>query len=124
MRVAVIGSREIPDFVDVDYLIDRIPLNCTEIVSGGAAGVDQLARLAAQRLGLPIREFFPLYSAYGKRAPLLRNLDIIRSADLVVAIWDGKSHGTAYSLAECVRLHIPFRIYPMRPAGAETKSSL
>ena len=113
MRVAVVGSREIPDFVDVDYLIQRIPLNCTEIISGGAAGIDSLARQAANRLGLPIREYLPEYGRLGKRAPLVRDEQIVKNADLVIAIWDGKSRGTAYTLDVCVRLHVPFRIYPM-----------
>lgn len=113
MRVAVIGSRKIPNFVDADYLIQRIPLNCTEILSGGAEGVDILAREAAQRLGISIREFLPQYERYGKQAPLIRNQEIIQCADLVIAIWDGKSRGTAYTLTQCVRQHIPFRIYPM-----------
>ena len=37
MRVAIIGSREIGPF-GTDDLIRHIPLNTSELVSGGAAG--------------------------------------------------------------------------------------
>ena len=39
MRLAVIGSRSLCDIVIDDY----IPYNVTEIVSGGAKGIDMLA---------------------------------------------------------------------------------
>ena len=56
MRVAIIGSREIYGY-GLDELISHIPQNASELVSGGAAGVDALAEQAAGRLGLPIRVF-------------------------------------------------------------------
>ena len=111
MRVAVIGSREIPGFVDVDYVIRRIPLNCTEIVSGGAIGIDQLAKEAGKRLNIPVREILPQYAANGRSAPFIRDVEIITSVDLVIAIRSNKSRGTSFVLAECVKRHIPFRLY-------------
>lgn len=60
MRVAIIGSREIYGY-GLDELISHIPQNASELVSGGAAGVDALAEQAAGRLGLPIRVFRPDY---------------------------------------------------------------
>lgn len=46
MRVAIIGSREIYGY-GLDELISHIPQNASELVSGGAAGVDALAEQAA-----------------------------------------------------------------------------
>lgn len=43
MQVAIVGSREAGKLT-VDDLVQRIPLNCTRLISGGASGVDQLAR--------------------------------------------------------------------------------
>lgn len=106
MKVAIIGSRGISDFA-LDTLV---PPEATEILSGGARGVDTLARTWAESHGLPCREFLPDYLRYGRGAPLKRNADIVREADLVIAIWDGKSSGTAFTIAECERTGKPCRV--------------
>ncbi len=33
-----------------------------------------------------------------KFAPLIRNEKIVNEADVIIAIWDGKSHGTKYTI--------------------------
>ena len=97
MRVAVVGSRKAGNLT-VQDVIDQLPENTSELVSGGAIGVDRLAEQAAERLKLPIRVFLPEYSRLGKRAPLLRNEQIVHYADFVLAFWDYQSRGTAYTL--------------------------
>ena len=106
MKVAIIGSRSITA-IDLDALV---PPEATEILSGGARGVDALARAWAEAHGLPCREFLPDYRLYGRGAPLKRNADIVREADLVIAIWDGASRGTAFTISECSRTGTPCRI--------------
>lgn len=103
MRVAVIGSRCEKDGLTA-LIRNNLPPYTTEIVSGGAKGVDKAAKAVADELGIPIKEFLPDYSAYGKRAPLVRNDRIIEYADMVLAFWDGESHGTQYVIAECLKL--------------------
>lgn len=102
MRVAVIGSRCADDGL-VARIRDNLPPYTTEIVSGGAKGVDQAAKAAARELGIPFREFLPDYDTFGKRAPLERNDRIIDYADMVLAFWDGSSHGTKYVIGECLK---------------------
>ena len=102
MRVAVIGSRCGTDGATA-LIRDHLPPYTTEIVSGGAKGIDEAARSVADELGIPIKEFLPDYPAYGKRAPLVRNDRIIEYADMVLAFWDGDSHGTQYVIAECLK---------------------
>ena len=77
MKVAVIGSRSLT----VDHLEKYLPAGVTEIVSGGARGVDTSAREYAQAHGLLCVEFLPDYEKYGRTAPLRRNLQIIEYAD-------------------------------------------
>ena len=113
MQVAIVGSRDSRELT-VDDLIQMIPLNCTRLISGGAEGVDQLARQAAETLGIPLTEYLPDYETYGRRAPLVRNSQIIAEADLVLAIWYKISHGTAHTITECIRRRIPVIVIDLK----------
>ena len=94
MKLAIIGSRNI----SVDNLDSYISDAVTEIVSGGAIGVDSFAREYANRKEIPLTEFLPNYSIYGKYAPLKRNQEIAEYADAALVFWDGKSKGTLYTI--------------------------
>ena len=109
MKVAIIGSRG-ADASHYALLEKGVPLNASEIVSGGAEGVDKLAELYAERNGLCLSVFLPDYAAYGSRAPLIRNAQIINQADYVVALWDGASRGTANVINLCIEKSKPFKI--------------
>lgn len=76
MKVAVIGSRNIK----VDDLGLYLPEGVTEIISGGAKGVDSCAREYAVAHNIKLTEFLPDYRRYGRGAPLKRNYSIIENA--------------------------------------------
>lgn len=109
MKVAIVGSRNIPPLTP-EQLLPYIPLNCSQIISGGAEGIDYLAELAAQNLGIPLLTLRPQYSLYGKKAPLRRNRQIADRCDYLLAFWDGQSRGTSYTIHYCIQEHIPFRV--------------
>lgn len=73
MKIAIVGSRSIA----VNNLGDYLPENTTEIVSGGAIGVDRSARNYAKTHNIKLKEFLPEYERYGRSAPLKRNLQIM-----------------------------------------------
>lgn len=106
MRVVVVGSRNLSVLNLGCYLPDDV----TEIISGGAKGVDTSAREYAIAHGLPLREFLPEYNRYGKSAPLKRNLQIISHADLVLAFWDGASLGTRFVIDHCRKMGVPVQV--------------
>ena len=85
MKLAVIGSRGLT----VHDLENYLPKEVTEIVSGGAKGIDACARAYAKANGIKLTEFLPEYEKYGRSAPLKRNIQIIDYADEVLAFWDG-----------------------------------
>ncbi len=106
MRVAVIGSRGLT----VKDLGKYLPEDTTEIVSGGAKGVDTSAREYALAHGIKLTEFLPDYKKYGRSAPLKRNITIIENADLVLAFWDGQSRGTKFVIDNCRERGVPVRV--------------
>lgn len=106
MKVAVIGSRGLA----VNNLEKYLSKETTEIVSGGARGIDTCAREYAVRNNIKLTEFLPEYERYGRSAPIKRNLLIIDYADYVLAFWDGKSHGTKYVIDNCKKKNKRVRV--------------
>ena len=107
MRVAIVGSRTLT----ISNLGDYLPPDTTEIISGGARGIDACARAYAQAHGIKLVEHKPNYSRYLGGAPKIRNERIIAEADLVLAFWDGQSRGTAYVIKKCRSIGKPVKIF-------------
>jgi hypothetical protein len=102
MKLAIVGSRSInkvlAETIIENFLIQRrLPNPITCIISGGAAGVDKAAETVARNLNIEMRVIRPNWSL-GRHAGMVRNTDIIQMADIVLAIWDGKSKGTKNSI--------------------------
>lgn len=100
MKLAIIGSRSINN-IDIAPYIQEKP---TEIISGGARGVDTLASEYARRFNIKLTEFLPDYERYGKGAPIRRNALIVEACDSLIAFWDGKSKGTLNSINQAKKL--------------------
>ncbi|MDX2271083.1 MAG: SLOG family protein [Cyanobacteriota bacterium] len=108
-RVAVVGSRTYWNLKAVRDFIAQLPAGCT-VISGGARGVDQTAEQAARAKGIPVQIYPADWHQHGKFAGIRRNHDIIQSADVVVAFWDGSSPGTAHSIQLAKSMNKPIQI--------------
>ncbi len=97
MKVAVIGSRSIRQIP----LSAHLPPDTTEIITGGARGVDTAAQDYAKAHGIPLTVFLPDYARYRRAAPLKRNDRIVEACDLLLAFWDETSKGTKYTIDRC-----------------------
>lgn len=106
MKVAIIGSRSITSA----NIGAHIPAGTTCIISGGARGVDTLAAEYARANNIPLQVFLPDYARYGKAAPIMRNNLIIEACDMLIAFWNGKSRGTAYTFQSANRLGKAVRV--------------
>ena len=103
MKLAVVGSRTLT----VEHLERFLPEGVTEIVSGGALGIDRCAAAYATAQGLQLTEFLPDYRRFGRGAPLKRNAEIVAYADAVLVFWDEHSRGTAFVIDACKKAQKP-----------------
>lgn len=98
-KLIVAGSR---DFTDYQLLHDCvIELANTEyrklavsLVSGMARGADAMAVRLAKDYGIQLYEFPANWNLYGKSAGYIRNSDMAKFSDGLIAFWDGASRGT------------------------------
>ncbi len=109
MRVIIAGSRTITDYNVVRKAIFLALWNwrkgysdVTEVISGGAKGVDKLGEQWAIKNNKTYHIFPAFWEEQGKRAGYLRNCGMAeyvgkkQSGEIggLIAIWDGKSKGT------------------------------
>lgn len=113
MKVAVIGSRAL----ETEIPVELIPRKTTQLISGGAKGIDTKTREFALSHGIQILEILPDYELHGRSAPILRNNVIIDQSDLVIAFWDGKSRGTEYVINRCLNVNKSIIVYKMTQDG-------
>lgn len=77
-------------------------LKVSEIISGGANGVDSLAELYAIRNKINFRLFRADWKKHGKKAGPIRNTHMSYYGDFLVAFWDQKSRGTRHMI-QCMK---------------------
>lgn len=94
MKLLVVGSRNIDDFDLSLYISD----DTDTIISGGACGIDRLAEQYADKKHISKYILRPRYDLFGKSAPLYRNRQMVDMSDAILAVWDGKSRGTLYTI--------------------------
>src|SRR5579863_5624761 len=97
MKVVVAGSRSITDYQLVRYVILQSGFEIDERVSGGARGGDRFGERFAKESGIKIKQLIPDWSI-GRRAGLIRNEEMAKYADALIAVWDGKSTGTQHMI--------------------------
>lgn len=96
MKIAIVGSRNISNISLEDYISKEALTKTEEIVTGGAKGIDSLAKNFANKNYKKLTVFLPEYSKYRWVAPLKRNELISLHADEAYIFWDGKSKGTKH----------------------------
>jgi predicted Rossmann fold nucleotide-binding protein DprA/Smf involved in DNA uptake len=101
LRLAVVGSR---GFADAELLARELRRYdaIAEIISGGARGVDALAAAYARANNIPLRVFEADWVTHGNSAGIRRNREIVAYADEILAIWDGQSPGTRFTIRHAI----------------------
>jgi len=103
VKIIVAGGRDFSNYPlmkeRLDYLFQNIPKNELVIISGMARGADTLALRYASEMGIPVIKMPADWNKYKKSAGYIRNEDMAKIADGLVAFWDGQSRGTANMIA-------------------------
>lgn len=99
MKLIIAGSRGITDYNIIRDAVVSSGLwkeygKQIEVVCGMARGVDLLGKEFADRNKLTVHKFPADWDKYGKAAGYIRNKQMGDFADILLAIWDGKSRGT------------------------------
>jgi hypothetical protein len=110
MKVIIAGSRDIYQEC-TDQAGMQAPFTPTEIVSGGARGPDSHGEVIAKANNIPVKQFIPDWHKYGKGAGFRRNAAMAEYADALIAVWDGKSKGTAHMIKTMEALGKPVYVY-------------
>jgi hypothetical protein len=97
MRTIIAGSRHLLSRETVFSILNSIRGRdeITEVVCGGAAGVDDSGAIWARKNKIPVKHFHAEWKTFGKKAGPIRNQRMAEYADRLILIWDGKSPGSA-----------------------------
>lgn len=101
VKVIIAGSQTIYDMAVVENAIYDSRFLISEVVWGGARGVDELGKKWAEANDVPVKPFPAQWGLFGQPEPgkkdpagMIRNSEMAKYADALIAIWDGKSNGT------------------------------
>lgn len=97
MKLIIAGSRHFTNITryDIEKYINFFNIeDITEIISGGASGVDNAASWYAKENNILFTLFSADWHKYGKVAGPIRNEEMALYGDELLLIWDGKSRGS------------------------------
>lgn len=114
MKVIIAGSRSCTDYNFVEGAIHESGFSITEVVCGGAIGVDSVGRKWARYYRIPVKMFLPDWRTHGKKAGIIRNIEMADYAEALIAVWDGESRGTKHMIDAAGKKGIPVYIRKFR----------
>lgn len=106
MKLIIAGSRELDgkEITDLRFIEKAIKDSkikreeIEEIISGGARGIDKLAEKFAVKNGIKFTEMKADWDKNGKAAGYIRNEEMSKVGDQLLAVWNGESKGTRHMI--------------------------
>lgn len=111
MKLVIAGSRTFNFSTSALFTLletHRIDLDgLSEIISGGASGIDTTAKQLADSVEIPFRLFSADWDTHGKAAGPIRNAQMAEHGDALLLVWDGASRGSSSMKTEMKKLGKP-----------------
>lgn len=114
MKTIIAGSRNISDPAVLQAAIDASGFVITEVVWGMAKGVDTLAYEWAKAHHIRAYGYPALWVTHGRAAGPIRNQEMADAGEALIAIWDGKSRGTADMIKRAKAKGLPVYVHMVR----------
>lgn len=112
-RVIIAGGRDFDDYQLLKHTMNKLLSNIHDdihIVCGMARGADTLGEQYGKEYNFSIDYFPAEWDTYGKRAGYIRNEQMAKNADALVAFWDGESRGTKHMIDIARKYNLSIRI--------------
>lgn len=105
-RLAIVGYRYFTDYETFTQIVNEymIDYEVTTIISGGAEGVDTMAKKYADEYEYNYIEFPAEWTKYGTKAGPIRNTQIVQNCDRVLALTSVNSRGTFDTIKKAKKL--------------------
>lgn len=99
-KVIIAGGREFSDYALLCESCDKFfcqkhQTHDIVVISGTARGADTLGERYAHERGYAVEKYPADWNRDGKAAGPIRNAQMAKVADTLIAFWDGQSKGTA-----------------------------
>lgn len=111
MKTIIAGSRDITEYYLLLEAIHEANIAISEIVSGGARGVDTLGVEYAKLNGIKFTMFYADWDRLGRKAGYIRNSAMADYADALIAVWDGESKGTKHMIDLATKAGLRVHVY-------------
>lgn len=116
----IAGSRTITNYMVVCLAVARFQiiypeLTIVSVTSGGADGVDKLGERWAHENHCGLNQVKALWNLHGKKAGMIRNVEMAKLNEALVAIWDGKSTGTKHMIETAYKHNLTVMVQRVQP---------
>lgn len=125
-RVIIAGGRDFADYALLSEKMDNYLSGIMDdifIVCGQARGADSLGEQYAKEHGYQVNYFPANWKRFGKSAGYIRNTEMAKNADALVAFWDAASLGTKHMIATAEQLRLDVRVVRYEPKKEERNGS-
>lgn len=110
MKVVIAGSRSITDHDLVTEVIFDSGFDITEVVCGGAYGVDLIGKRWGHDRDIRVKMFMADWEKHGKKAGPIRNQAMAEYADAAIIICNDSSKGALSMLNSIKNVGKPYYI--------------